>query len=103
MNDGDFIITKEINEEVTKFIIKGRVNSISAPELQFELEQSLKEGLINIVLNMSQVEYLSSIGVRAILQIYKQAEEAGGKFRIERPSENVRNVLGIAALDEMLI
>ena len=103
MKNEEFAIIKEINEGIIKFIVKGHLDSINAPELQYELEDALKNGQNNIVLNMTQVQYLSSIGVRVLLKIYKQAEEAGGKFNIERPSEMVRNVLGIAALNEMLI
>jgi len=53
--------------------------------------------------NMSQVEYLSSVGIRVILKIYKQTMETGGKFNIERPSEIVKNVLGMVALKELVI
>ena len=104
MKNDDFEITKEVNQDgVAKITVTGYVNSINAPELQYELEDTIKEGHKNIVLNMSRVEFLSSIGVRTLLKIYKQAGAAGGKFNIERPSEVVRNVLGIAALNDMLI
>ena len=99
----EFEITKSVSEEVTKFIVKGQVNSINAPELEYELEDALNAEQVNIVLNMTQVEYLSSIGVRVILKYYKKAKEAGGKLNIERPSEIVRNVLGTAALYDMLL
>ena len=103
MRNEDFTITKDKDQGVTRFILKGRLNSNSAPTLQYELEDALNYGEINIVLNMAQVEYLSSNGVRVILKTYKQAEKEGGKLQIERPSENVRNVLGMAALNDMLI
>ena len=103
MKNEDFVVTKEVNKGVTKFTVKGHVNSVNAPELQYRMENALKDGQNNIVLNMSQVKFLSSIGVRVLLKIFKQAEEAGGKFSIERPSEIVKNVLGMAALNEMLI
>ena len=101
---GNFVITKDKDksEGITRFIIQGRVNSKNSPVLQFKLEDALKDGDTNIALDMSQVEFLSSDGIRIILKIYKQAEKACGKFRIERPSENVRNVLGMVALNEML-
>ena len=101
---GNFVITKDKDKTqgITRFIIQGRVNSNNSPVLQFKLEDALRDGDANIVLDMSQVEFLSSDGIRVILKIYKQAEKAGGKFRIEQPSENVRNVLGAVALSEMM-
>jgi stage II sporulation protein AA (anti-sigma F factor antagonist) len=103
MKNEDFIITHEKKDNAVKFILKGRVNSLNANELDYKLEEALKEGQKNIVLNMHMVEYLSSAGIRAILKVYKDAKEAGGKFGIEMPSESVKNVLGMTALDEMLI
>jgi anti-anti-sigma factor len=96
----------EIKEEkcsgASRFILKGRVNATSADALLYKLETALKEEQKNIVVNMSQVEYLSSVGIRVILKIYKQAAETGGKFNIERPTENVKNVLGMVALKQLL-
>ncbi|MDR0444268.1 MAG: STAS domain-containing protein [Treponema sp.] len=103
MKDEDLIIREEKNQTTSKFFASGRVNAVSADVLQYKLENALKNGQTTIILNMSQVEYLSSIGIRVILKIYKQASEAGNQFNIERPSENVRNVLGMTALEEMLV
>ena len=103
MKEEDFTITKEKTSKTAKFIVKGRVNANNADELQYDLEEALDEGEKNIILNMLRVEYMSSAGIRVILKIYKDAKEAGGKFGIEMPSEHVRNVLGMTALDEMLI
>ena len=96
-------ITKDKTQGATRFTIQGRVNSKNSPALQRKLEDALKDGDADIVLDMSRVEFLSSDGIRIILKIYKEADKAGGKLRIERPSENVRNVLGMVALNDMLI
>jgi anti-anti-sigma factor len=103
MKDENLVISKSAEEGVCKITAKGRVDSNSADSLLFALESALKEGQKTIILNMSQVEYLSSVGIRVILKIYKQAGESGGTFNIERPSEIVKNVLGMVALKEMLV
>ena len=103
MKEDDLIITINKGQDADRFIIKGRMNAVSAPELERKIEKAIDEGTKNIVLNMFEVEFLSSAGIRVILKIHKQMSQLGGKFNIERPSENVRNVLGMTALDEMLI
>lgn len=103
MNDKSLQITEKIEEEICRFFIKGRVDSNNADALQDRLDKALESGQRTIILNMSQIEYLSSIGIRVVLKIVKQAEEAGGSVKIERPSKIVRNVLGMAALKEILI
>jgi len=103
MNDKALVITESVGGGICKIMAKGRVDSNSADTLLFTLEKALQEGQKAIILNMSQIEYLSSVGIRVILKIYKQAAEAGGTFNIERPSEIVKNVLGMVALKEMLV
>ena len=103
MKNEGFEITQEPIPEGVKFMLRGRVNSANADDLQAKLEETLKNGVNCIVLNMFWVEYLSSAGIRVILKAYKGLQTAGGKLGIEKPSQNVKNVLGMAALDEMLI
>ena len=103
MGNGDFEIIEEKTPEYTKFTVKGQVNSGSADKLQSKLLNALHEGQKNLILNMLWVKFLSSAGIRVILKIYKETNDAGGKFGIEKPSPNVKNVLGMTALDELLI
>jgi len=103
MKDEELEIKEEKISGAGKFVLKGRVNAASADVLLYRLETAIKEGRKNIVVNMFQVEYLSSVGIRVILKIYKQAMETGGQFNIERPSEIVKNVLGMTALKQMVI
>jgi len=103
MKEETLILTENIDEGVYRITAKGRIDANNADSLLFKLENALKDGHKTIILNMSNVEYLSSIGIRVILKIFKQAAEAGGTFNVERPSEIVKNVLGMVALKEMLI
>ena len=99
----DFVVIKEKTPNGVKFTLKGRIYANNADILLSELDVTLKEGDYNIVLNMLWVEFLSSSGIRVILKGYKDAKKAGGSLRIEMPSENVKNVLGMVVLDELLI
>ena len=103
MSNEDFTIDEEISGEVSKFFLKGRITSMNANVLQYKLNDAITKGQTNIVVNMMQVVFLSSAGIRVLLMFYKKAKEAGGSFYIESPSENVENVLGMTALDEMLL
>jgi anti-sigma B factor antagonist len=103
MSNDTLEITESINDEICKFTAKGRIDSNSADKLQEKLENALNNGQKKLILNMSQVEYLSSIGVRVILKTFKQAAESGGTFNIEKPSKIVKNILGMVALKEMLV
>ena len=103
----DLAILKDVRPEGIKLTIKGRIYSNNAQILQMNLDEVLgaapSEKQINIALNMSEVDYICSTGIRVILKAYMDAKKAGGKLEIEMPSESVSNILKITALDEMLI
>jgi len=103
VKDDTLLITENIKDGICRLIAKGRIDSNSADILLYKLENVLNEGQTAIVVNMSQVAYLSSMGIRVILKTYKQLTEAGGTFNIEHPSAIVKNVLGMAALKDMLV
>ena len=103
MKNEDFIITKEDVPEATRLTITGRVDSINADKFQYKLNEALSNKKANIIINMLNVDYLCSSGIRVILKAYKDARENGGTLGIENPSESVRKLLVITSLDKTLI
>ena len=97
MGNGDIVITPEKISNGVKLIVQGRIDSINAVELGYALGQAVREGKSNLILNMEQVDYLCSTGIRVIIKAYKEIREAGGKFEIENPSECVRDILEVIA------
>jgi len=103
MKNDDFSITEEKVDGVSRFFVKGRVTSISANVLQHKLNEAFQMGRTNFVVNMMETIFLSSAGIRVLLMFFKRAKDINGSFYIESPSENVVNVLGMTALDELLL
>ena len=89
--------------DVVRFYIKGRISSSTSYKFTNELNMALRIGQNRIILDMRDVEFLSSMGIRTILSTYKQAAATGGRLQITNPSPNVENVLGMAALGNLLL
>jgi anti-anti-sigma factor len=77
------------------------MNFISAPVLQYELENALKEDKKTIILNMSRLTFICSIGIQVISNASKQAMGEDKKIIIERPSTIVKNVMGTTMLKDL--
>ena len=103
MGNEHFVINEEEIPEGIKLLIKGRIDSGNTLELQDKLKHAVENGHLNIILNMLWVEFLCSTGIRVILKAYQEMNKAGGSFGIEMPSQHVRNILGMTALDDLLI
>ena len=57
--------------------VKGRVDSFTAPKLAETLGALTKEGRYNIALDLSGVEYVSSAGLRVMIDVQKTCKHLG--------------------------
>jgi anti-sigma B factor antagonist len=81
--------------------VSGRVDSSSAPDLDQALKNLTKDGRCNLVLDLSQVEYMSSAGLRSLVSTLRDCKRQGGDVRLATPSTRVSEVLGLAGLDSI--
>ena len=86
-----------------RFTAKGRVSVKEASHMEFKLGNAIEDGAKQIIINMCFVKAFSSAGIRVVLAMHKKLRAMGGALKIENPSENVRNVIGMVALDELLL
>jgi anti-sigma B factor antagonist len=85
--------------QVTLIQVQGRVDSMTANQLGEALTKEIDGGNINVVLDLSSVDYMSSAGLREIVTALKKAKRATGDLRLAQPSDRVREVLEMAGLD----
>jgi len=103
MNDKPFAITEEERgEKGIYFDVSGYIDAFNSTEFGKKMKKALESGKIYITVNMSSVRFLSSAGIRVILNTFKLAKENNGLFKIESPSDNVANVIGMVNLSEMM-
>jgi len=78
--------------------VEGRIDSVSADQLQDALTKSIKNH-IHLVVALDKVEYMSSAGLRELVKALKALHLRGGDLRLASPSERVMEVLELAGLD----
>ena len=79
--------------------VKGRVDSLTAQQFGDALTTSFGGGFRHVVLDLQQVDYMSSAGLRELVNAYKRANKNAGDLRLVQPSERVQEILEIAGLD----
>jgi len=79
--------------------VSGRVDSISADELHNVLESAIQTGATKLVVDLQDVAYMSSAGLRELVSALKQLHKRTGDLRLASPSERVMEVLELAGLD----
>lgn len=86
--------------DVTTLALTGRLDTTTAPELEPVLESVLTEAN-GLVLDMQNLEYISSAGLRLLLRAQKAMAAKGGLTLTHVP-EQVMEVLDITGFSEFL-
>lgn len=76
--------------------VAGRVDTISAPELEKGLAGILDQAEKRLILDFSGVEYISSAGLRVILGTAKTLKAKGGEVRLAACVGSVKKVFQVS-------
>ena len=82
--------------------LKGKLTVRSSPELDDAIV-SLDGSIADIDIDLSEVEYVSSAGLRVFVSSSKLAERRGGTLRLLRPRDEVYEVFQMTGLEEVLV
>ncbi len=82
--------------------VKGRVDSATAPQLAQALEAASGAGKYKLVVNMSELEYMSSAGFRALLAAQRESKKFNrGEVVLAEVPERIREALELAGFTEL--
>ena len=93
-------IKKELNSESLTIALSGRLDAVTAPQLEKELGSSL-DGIKNLTFDFAQLEYIASAGLRVLLVAQKRMNKQG-KMSIKNVSEEVKEVLDMTGFINFL-
>lgn len=80
--------------------IAGRLDTLSSPEVEAQLEPAL-EGIKELVIDLKDLEYISSSGLRVLLGAEK-AMKNRGELKIANPNETVMDIFKVTGFDSIL-
>ncbi len=80
--------------------LEGRLDSLSAPELDERLDESYK-GIDRLILDLAKLDYISSAGLRVILGASQVMEEQG-EMVVRNLTQAVRDVFELVGFDSEL-
>ncbi len=75
--------------------LNGRLDTITAPELEAELDSLVAESIHLIVFDMTDLEYISSAGLRVIFKATKAMKARGAKTGILKMQPQIKKVFDI--------
>lgn len=81
--------------------LSGRLDANQALVLDTELQEVVRSEEHRIRLNMADVGYISSAGIRVLIKHAKMLRSLGGWFQIDEPSQMVAEVISMTGLGEL--
>jgi anti-anti-sigma factor len=94
-------IKKNETGEGVELSLAGRLDTITAPKLHAVLSESL-QSFDDVVLDFAQVEYVSSAGLRVLLQGQKTVQGADKSMKLKNVSSEVMEVFDVTGFSGFL-
>lgn len=97
------LLTINKNTEGSKMTaeIIGRIDVMTAPQFENEVTLAL-DGVTDLVLDLKQLDYMSSAGLRVVVGLQKTMTAKKGTLLVRSPSERILDIFTATGLADFL-
>ncbi|MBF0565307.1 MAG: STAS domain-containing protein [Nitrospirae bacterium] len=96
-----FAYKKEKNTLIVS--LSGSMDSLTAPEFTLAIDEKLSDGEDSFIVNLNDLEHLSSAGLRNILLVLKKIVSLGKKMFFVSSNEDVNRIFKTAGVYNSLL
>jgi anti-anti-sigma factor len=89
-------------EKILAVLVTGKLDSITCFEFEDRLQKSISDGERLILLDFSQLDYISSAGLRVLLLLAKRLKSLPGTLVLCEPNKNVQEIFNISGFSQLL-
>lgn len=82
--------------------VTGSIDALTSGEVSAHLGAQIEGGYRLLLLDLSEVEYMSSAGLRAIMEGLKASRQVGGDLRLAAAQPGVDKVLRMAGFPSIM-
>ncbi|MCF0182636.1 MAG: STAS domain-containing protein [Muribaculaceae bacterium] len=81
--------------------ISGRLDTLTASQLDIETQNLLTDAVKQLTLDISQLNYISSSGIRCFVRLFNEAKAAGIEFNITGIQPAIREIFDITRISKI--
>ncbi|MDA1353737.1 MAG: STAS domain-containing protein [bacterium] len=99
------MINVEFSKEGDSLIatVSGQIDTLTAPELQNRLVSAIEQGENKVVMDVADVNYVSSAGLRVFLIIQKKLKPLGHGLEIRNMRDDVKQVFDVTGFTGLFL
>ena len=94
------IINKTRTDTKLEIALEGRLDTMTAPDLEKELKESL-EGVSSLKFDFEKLDYISSAGLRVLLSAQKIMNRQG-EMKLTNVSEPIMEIFEVTGFSDIL-
>jgi len=83
------------------FLVKGRLDSSSTAELEQRVVHSLERGIVHLVMDFSELEYINSAGLRILVMSYQRLTPQGGVVAVCGVRDYIAEIFDISGYNRI--
>jgi anti-sigma B factor antagonist len=87
---------------IERINLAGRLDSASIKDVDLRLSALTAESKASILVDLSQVSFLASIGIRTLLTTARLLRQRGGKMALLNPQSLVEEVLKVTGIESII-
>lgn len=91
-----------LDDRVLKIKLSGRMDHAGSVEIQASLAHLTEPPANAVIVDLSRVEIITSVGIRTLLLTAKALTSRGGRMVLLNPDATVTKVLAISGLDRAI-
>ena len=94
-------IVKNYDGKELTIQIKGRIDTVTAPDFENEINDEIGK-FDSLILDFTDLEYISSAGLRTLKIIHIKMQKKGGSLTIKNVSDNIMEVFEMTGFAGLL-
>ena len=92
---------RAVSERRAVLGIKGRLNAVTAPAAKARIQELVGKGQVELVCDLTEVSFLDSSGLSALVSGLKATRERGGFLKLAGLNEQVAKIFKLTMLDRV--
>ena len=95
-------IKTDVSNNKLVITLSGRLDTITSPQLEEEISHISLDEIEIIILDIKELEYISSAGLRLILKIHKKMSAKGGVLKLINVNEMISEFFYMTGMSDFL-
>src|SRR5690349_4670334 len=102
MESGEFFQASVIDGDILTIVLRGNLDSASAPEFDRRIQEHLDAGHSRIIIDCRYMGFISSLGIGSLVALQTRLRRKGGAVKLAAIQGAVMQVLRLVRLDKVL-